>query len=119
MPGTGPGGQPAAIALTPILSARYREADLERIRRVAPAARLVSVSLEGLTDESLDDVEVLLRGPLPAATFDRLLGALPQPALGPLGDRGRRARAHAGSRPARLDHHQRAGRSASPSRNTS
>jgi phosphoglycerate dehydrogenase-like enzyme len=77
MPGTGPGGQPAAIALTPILSARYREADLERIRAVAPDARLVSVSLEGLTDETLDDVEVLLRGPLPAATFDRLLARCP------------------------------------------
>jgi phosphoglycerate dehydrogenase-like enzyme len=77
MPGTGPGGQPAAIALTPILSARYREADLERIRAVAPDARLVSVSLEGLADVSLDDVEVLLRGPLPAATFDRLLARCP------------------------------------------
>lgn len=77
MPGSGPGGQPAAIALTPILSARYREADLERIRAVAPAARLVSVSLEGLADDSLDDVEVLLRGPLPAATFDRLLARCP------------------------------------------
>ena len=77
MPGTGPGGQPAASALTPILSARYREADLERIRTVAPDARLVSVSLEGLSDESLDDVEALLRGPLPAATFDRLLARCP------------------------------------------
>ena len=77
MPGSGPGGQPAAIALTPILSARYREADLERIRAVAPDARLVSVSLEGLADDALDDVEVLLRGPLPAATFDRLLARCP------------------------------------------
>lgn len=77
MAGSGPGGQPAAIALTPILSARYREADLERIRAVAPDARIVSVSLEGLADDSLDDVEVLLRGPLPAATFDRLLARCP------------------------------------------
>jgi phosphoglycerate dehydrogenase-like enzyme len=77
MPGSGPGGQPAAIALTPILSARYREADLERIRAVAPDARLVSVSLEGLADDALDGVEVLLRGPLPAATFDRLLARCP------------------------------------------
>lgn len=77
MPGTGPGGQPAAIALTPILSVRYREADLERIRAVAPDARIVSVSLEGLSDQPLDDVEVLLRGPLPAATFDRLLARCP------------------------------------------
>lgn len=77
MPGSGPGGQPAAIALTPILSARYREADLERIRSVAPDSRIVSVSLEGLSDDALDDVEVLLRGPLPAATFDRLLTRCP------------------------------------------
>ena len=77
MPGSGPGGQPAAIALTPILSARYRETDLERIQAVAPASRIVSVSLEGLSDDSLDDVEVLLRGPLPAATFDRLLARCP------------------------------------------
>jgi phosphoglycerate dehydrogenase-like enzyme len=77
MPGSGPGGQPTAIALTPILSARYREADLERIRAAAPDARIVSVSLEGLSDASLDGVEVLLRGPLPAATFDRLLARCP------------------------------------------
>ena len=50
MAGTGPGGVPTAIALTPILSARYREADLERIRAAAPASRIVSMSLEGLTD---------------------------------------------------------------------
>ncbi len=49
MPGSGPGGVPAAIALTPILSARYREADLERIAAAAPGARLVSVSLEGVS----------------------------------------------------------------------
>ena len=64
-------GPPAAIALTPILSARYRENDLARIRAAAPGARLVSVSLEGLADGPLDEVEVMLRGPLPAATFDR------------------------------------------------
>ena len=68
---------PAAIALTPILSSRYRENDLERIRGAAPGARLVSVSLEGLADGPLDDVEVMLRGPLPAATFDRLLARCP------------------------------------------
>ena len=50
-----------AIALTPILSARYREEDFARIRAVAPGARLVSVSLEGRSDGPLDDVEILLR----------------------------------------------------------
>jgi phosphoglycerate dehydrogenase-like enzyme len=71
-------GVPAAIALTPILSARYREADLARISEAAPGARLVTVSLEGLADGPLGDVEVLLRGPLPAATFDRLLARCPR-----------------------------------------
>jgi phosphoglycerate dehydrogenase-like enzyme len=69
--------KPAAIALTPILSARYREVDVARIRAAAPGARLVNVSLEGLSDSPLDDVEVLLRGPMPAATFDRLLARCP------------------------------------------
>ena len=72
------GREPAAIALTPILSARYREEDLARIRAAAPGSRLVSVSLEGLSDSPLDDVEVLLRGPMPAASFDRLLGRCPR-----------------------------------------
>jgi phosphoglycerate dehydrogenase-like enzyme len=71
------GREPAAIALTPILSARYREDDLARIRAAAPGARLVNVSLEGLSDSPLDDVEVLLRGPLRTANFDRLLARCP------------------------------------------
>ena len=73
----GPGHDPAAIALTPILSARYREQDLARIRAAAPGARIVSISLEGLADGPLEDVEVLLRGPMPSATFDRLLARCP------------------------------------------
>ncbi len=77
-PGRGPGGMPAAIALTPILSARYRARDLERIRAAAPGARLVMVSSEGLADGPLDDVEVLLRGFLAAETFDRLLARAPR-----------------------------------------
>ena len=75
---SGSGREPAAIALTPILSARYREDDLARIRAAAPDARLVNVSLEGLSDSPLDDVEVLLRGPMPAASFDRLLARCPR-----------------------------------------
>jgi phosphoglycerate dehydrogenase-like enzyme len=75
--GSGPGGVPAAIALTPILSGRYRAVDLERIRETAPGARLVTVSREGLADDDLTDVEAMLRGPLPAAIFDRLLARCP------------------------------------------
>jgi phosphoglycerate dehydrogenase-like enzyme len=68
---------PAAIALTPILSSRYRSLDLERIRSAAPGARLVTVSSEGLADDDLGDVEVMLRGPLPSLIFDRLLARCP------------------------------------------
>jgi phosphoglycerate dehydrogenase-like enzyme len=77
-PGKGPNGVPLAIALSPILSARYRRRDLEAIAAAAPDSRLVSVSLEGLADGDLTDVEVLLRGPLPAGVFDRLLARCPQ-----------------------------------------
>jgi phosphoglycerate dehydrogenase-like enzyme len=77
-PGRGPGGAPTAIALSPILSARYRSRDLERIRAAAPGARLVTVSVEGLADGPLDDVEVMLRGWLSADAFDRLLARAPR-----------------------------------------
>jgi phosphoglycerate dehydrogenase-like enzyme len=77
-PGSGPGGAPTAIALSPILSARYRSQDLERIRAAAPGARIVTLSREGLTDEPVDDVEVLLRGWLSADAFDRLLARAPR-----------------------------------------
>ena len=76
-PGRGPGGAPASIALSPILSARYRSRDLERIRAAAPGARLVTVSVEGLADGPLDDVEVMLRGWLTSDAFDRLLARAP------------------------------------------
>jgi phosphoglycerate dehydrogenase-like enzyme len=77
-PGSGPGGAPAAIALTPILSARYRARDLERIRDAAPGARIVTLSVEGLSDDPVDDVEVLLHGWLSADAFDRLLARAPR-----------------------------------------
>jgi phosphoglycerate dehydrogenase-like enzyme len=77
-PGSGPGGAPSAIALSPILSARYRSRDLERIRAAAPGARLVMVSVEGLADGPLDDVEVMLRGWLSSEAFDRLLARAPR-----------------------------------------
>jgi phosphoglycerate dehydrogenase-like enzyme len=76
-PGGGPRGAPAAIALSPILSARYRARDLERIRAAAPGARLVMVSVEGMADGPVDDVEVMLRGWLSSEAFDRLLARAP------------------------------------------
>jgi phosphoglycerate dehydrogenase-like enzyme len=77
-PGSGPGGAPTAIALSPILSARYRSRDLEKIRAAAPGARLVTVSVEGLADGPLDEVEVMLRGWLSSDAFDRLLARAPR-----------------------------------------
>jgi phosphoglycerate dehydrogenase-like enzyme len=66
-----------AIALTPILAARYRSRDLEAIKAAAPGARLVTVGFDGHPDGPLDDVEVMLRGRLPAETFDRILARAP------------------------------------------
>lgn len=76
-PGSGPGGAPAAIALTPILAARYRAGDLEAIRAAAPGARIVTIGFDGHPDGPLDDVEAMLRGRLPADTFDRILARAP------------------------------------------
>jgi phosphoglycerate dehydrogenase-like enzyme len=77
-PGSGPGGAPTAVALSPILSARYRSRDLERIRAAAPGARIVTVSVEGLADGPLDDVEVMLRGWISSDAFDRILTRAPR-----------------------------------------
>jgi phosphoglycerate dehydrogenase-like enzyme len=76
-PGRGPGGVPLAIAVSPILSARVRAQDLERIREAAPGATIVNLSVEGLADGPVDDVEVLLRGWLSSEAFDRLLQRAP------------------------------------------
>jgi phosphoglycerate dehydrogenase-like enzyme len=77
-PGSGPGGAPAAVAVSPILSARVRAGDLERIRAAAPGARIVNLSVEGLADGPVEDVEVLLRGWLSSEAFDRLLVRAPR-----------------------------------------
>lgn len=68
---------PTAIALTPILSARYRARDLDRIAAAAPGTRLVSVSREGLADGSLDDVEVLLSGFMGPGALERVVARSP------------------------------------------
>jgi len=77
-PGSGPNGVPRAIAVSPILSARVRAQDLDRIREAAPGARIVNLSVEGLADGPIDDVEVLLRGFLSSEAFDRLLARAPE-----------------------------------------
>src|SRR5918996_5358918 len=76
-PGRGPNGVPMAIAVSPILSARVRARDVERIQAAAPGSRIVNLSVEGLADGPVDDVEVLLRGWLVAEAFDRLLARAP------------------------------------------
>lgn len=76
-PGSGPGGAPVAIALTPILAARWRSRDLDEIRAAAPGARLVTIGFDGHPDGPLDDIEVMLRGRLPAELFDRILARAP------------------------------------------
>jgi phosphoglycerate dehydrogenase-like enzyme len=76
-PGSGPNGAPAAIALSPILSARFRSRDIERIRAAVPGARIVTVSVDGLADGPLDRVEVMLRGWLNSDAFDRILARAP------------------------------------------
>ncbi len=76
-PGSAPGGVPTAIAVSPILSARVRAQDLDRIREAAPGARIVNLSMEGLADGPVADVEVLLRGWLSSEAFDRLLARAP------------------------------------------
>jgi phosphoglycerate dehydrogenase-like enzyme len=76
-PGRGPDGVPLAIAVSPILSARVRARDLERIQQAAPGSKIVNLSVEGLADGPVDDVEVLLRGWLVAEAFDRLLARAP------------------------------------------
>ncbi len=76
-PGSGPAGVPRAIALSPILAARYRPEDVARITAAAPGARLVTLSREGLADGPVDDVEVLLHGFLAADAYERLLARAP------------------------------------------
>src|SRR5205814_259174 len=56
------GHVPAAIALSPILSARYRPQDLQRIEAAAPGARLVMVSRDGHADGSVEAVAELAVG---------------------------------------------------------
>ncbi len=76
-PGGGAGGVPRAIALSPVLSARYRAEDLATIRAAAPGSRIVTLSREGLADGPIDDVEVLLHGWLAADAYERLLARAP------------------------------------------
>lgn len=79
-PGHGPGGSPRAIAISPVLTGHDAFGLMrDRIQEAAQGARLVTVNAEGHADESIDDVEVLLRGwSLGGDPLDRLVGRSPK-----------------------------------------
>ncbi len=79
-PGHGPGGSPLAIAISPVLTGRDAFALMrEKIVAAAPGSRLILVNAEGHADESVDEVEVLLRGwSLGGDPLDRLVGRAPK-----------------------------------------
>lgn len=73
-----PPGVPRAIALTPILSARYRPAHLAAIGAAAPGAALIPVTADGHADRPLDEVEVLLHGRMEPQALDWVLARAPR-----------------------------------------
>ena len=79
-PGHAPDGSPLAIAMSPVFAGMDPTAAMRgSILAAAPGARIVGVSAEGLADEPLDDVEVLLRGwSLGGEQLDRLVGRAPK-----------------------------------------
>ena len=79
-PGHGPNGSPLAIAISPVLTGRDAFGAMrERILEAAPGTRLIPVNAEGIADEPLDEVEVLLRGwTLGGDQLDRFIGRAPK-----------------------------------------
>ena len=75
-PGHGPGGSPLAIGISPVLTGRDAfDAMRRKILDAAPGSRLIPVSAEGVADEPVDEVEVLLRGwSLGGDALDRFVG---------------------------------------------
>ena len=79
-PGRGPDGSPVAIAISPVLTGRD---SFDRMRasilESAPGTQLITISNEGLADESLAEVEVLLRGwALGGDAIDHIVGRSPR-----------------------------------------
>jgi hypothetical protein len=79
-PGHGPGGSPLAIAISPVLTGRDAFGAMrEKILEAAPGTRLIPISADGVADESLEEVEVILRGwSLGGDPLDRLVGRAPK-----------------------------------------
>ena len=91
--GHGPGGVPRAIALSPILSARYRPEDLAAIRAAAPGAR----ARDGLARGPGRRPARRRRGPPPRLARRRRLRAPPRPRAPACAGSTRRRRASSGS----------------------
>jgi phosphoglycerate dehydrogenase-like enzyme len=79
-PGHGPGGSPRAIAISPVLTGRDAFGAMRaQILAAAPGSRLIPVSAEGIADEPVDEVEVLMRGwSLGGDALDRFVGRTPR-----------------------------------------
>jgi phosphoglycerate dehydrogenase-like enzyme len=75
-PGHGPGGSPLAIAISPVLTSRDAFDSMRRkILDASPGSRLIPVSAEGVADDPVDQVEVLMRGwSLGGDALDRFVG---------------------------------------------
>jgi phosphoglycerate dehydrogenase-like enzyme len=71
-------GVPRAIALTPILGARYRLEHLKAIRTAAPGATLIAVTADGHAERPLDEVEVVLCGRIAPRALDWMLARSPR-----------------------------------------
>jgi phosphoglycerate dehydrogenase-like enzyme len=75
----GSGGAPKAIAISPVLMGGDPFEKMQAwISRISPSSRLIPVNSEGVADEPLDEVEVLLRGwGLRGASLDRVVSHAP------------------------------------------
>ncbi len=72
------GDRPAAVAISPVLSARYRAGDLQRIAAAWPDGPVVTISTDGRADGPLEDVTVLLAGALTAEALERVIARAPR-----------------------------------------
>src|SRR5450759_3149020 len=78
--GHGPSGTPMAIAISTVLTGHDAFGLMrDKILDAAPGSKLISGNTEGHADESVDEVEVLLRGwSLGGDPLDRLVGRAPK-----------------------------------------
>jgi phosphoglycerate dehydrogenase-like enzyme len=79
-PGRGPDGSPKAIGISPVLTGRDDFAAMRaKILHAAPGTHIIPISPEGVADEPVDEMEVILRGAsLGGDALDRLIGRTPK-----------------------------------------